>query len=159
MSPERVLSRGMQNVPLASDIRLGVSEMACKNIKQMILTVFEQKHIRKEWHFDFDDALFKRFYGALSREMKKFGIVLSLVRNRESIITVNSYADLLNAARVSSPDDGHMNLCVGHIIGKSENLDILEDIRTAVRRVAFAPETIPPSSEFRKVCHNCGCGC
>jgi hypothetical protein len=35
----------------------------------------------------------------------------------------------------------------------------MEDISTAVRRVAFAPETIAPSGEFRKVCHNCGCGC
>jgi hypothetical protein len=28
-----------------------------------------------------------------------------------------------------------------------------------VRRIAFAPETIAPADEFRKVCHNCGCGC
>lgn len=133
--------------------------MACKNTKRMTLTVFEQKHIRKEWYYDFEQDGFLRFCDILSKDLKKLGIVLSLDRNRETVITVNSYADLLNVVRVSSPDDGHVNQCVGHIIGKSENLDILEDIRTAVQRVAFAPETIPPSSEFRKVCHNCGCGC
>ena len=125
----------------------------------MTLTLSEQKHIRKEWYYDFDDAEFQRFYDVLSKEMKKLGIALALVRNSDAAVTVNSYSDLLNVAKVSSPDDGHLNQCIGHIIGKSENLDILEDIRTAVHRVAFAPETIAPSSEFRKVCHNCGCGC
>jgi len=133
--------------------------MACKKLKEITLIVFEQKHIRKEWIYDFEDTRFQRFYDLLSKDMKKHGIALLLVRNRESVITVNSYADLLNVVKVSSPADGHLQQCVGHIIGKSENLDILEDIRTAVRRVAFAPETIAPSGEFRKVCHNCGCGC
>ncbi|MDD5284321.1 MAG: hypothetical protein PHD54_00550 [Desulfuromonadaceae bacterium] len=133
--------------------------MACKKLKEITLILFEQKHIRREWIYDFEDTRFQRFYELLSKDMKKHGIALLLVRNRESVITVNSYADLLNVVRVSSPADGHLQQCVGHIIGKSENLDILEDIRTAVRRVAFAPETIAPSGEFRKVCHNCGCGC
>jgi hypothetical protein len=125
----------------------------------MTLTLYEQKHIRKKWYYDFDDTVFKCFYDVLSKDMKKLGIALTLVRNRDAVITVNSYSDLLNVAKISSPCDGHLNQCIGHIIGKSENLDILEDIRTAVHRVAFAPETIVPSSEFRKVCHNCGCGC
>lgn len=133
--------------------------MACRKLKQMTLTVFDQKHIRNEWYCNFDDAAFQAFYDTLSREMKKLGVALSLVRNREAVITVNSYADLLNVVKISSPEDGHSNQCIGHIIGKSEHLDILEDIRTAVRRVAFAPETIAPSGEFQKVCHNCGCGC
>jgi hypothetical protein len=38
-------------------------------------------------------------------------------------------------------------------------LNICEDISAAVRRIAFAPETVVPSNEFKKVCHNCGCGC
>jgi hypothetical protein len=133
--------------------------MTCKKIKKMTLTVLEQKHIRKEWFYDFDGAGFQHFYEAMSKDMKKLGISVALVRNRDVLITVDSYADLLNVVKISSPDNGHLNQCVGHIIGKSENLDILEDIRTAVNRVAFAPETIAPSSEFRKVCHNCGCGC
>jgi hypothetical protein len=123
------------------------------------MTVYEQEHIRKDWYFDFEGETFQNFCGVLAKEMKKLGIAFSLSRNGDAVIKVNSYADLLNAVKVSSPDEGHINQCIGHIIGKSENLDILEDIRTAVRRVAFAPETIAPSSEFRKVCHNCGCGC
>jgi len=133
--------------------------MSCKKLKQMSLTVFEQKHIRKDWYHDFYDSRFQHFYDDLAREMKKLGIALSLVRNIETVIEINSYADLLNSVRVSSLHDGHLNQCVGHIIGKSEHLDILEDIATAIKRVAFAPETIAPSTEFRKVCHNCGCGC
>jgi hypothetical protein len=81
------------------------------------------------------------------------------VNNQDTVIEINSYADLLNVVKISSPQDGHSNQCIGHIIGKSGKLDIMEDINLAVRRVAFAPETIAPSGEFRKVCHNCGCGC
>jgi len=133
--------------------------MACNKLKQMTLTLFEQNHIRKDWYNDFSDSSFLCFFDDLAGEMKKLGIALSLARSLETVIKINSYADLLNSVRVSSPDDGHLNQCVGHIIGKSEHLNILEDIGAAVRRVAFAPETIPPSTEFRKVCHNCGCGC
>ncbi len=133
--------------------------MGCKKLKLMTLVVFEQKHIRTDWQFDFDGAVFQSFYNNLAKDMKKLGIKLELVRNRDAIIIVNSYADLLNVVKISSPEDGHSNQCIGHIIGKSEHLDILEDIRSAVRRLAFAPETIAPSGEFRKVCHNCGCGC
>jgi hypothetical protein len=121
--------------------------------------ILAQDHIRKEWYFDFDAEAFRRFCENLSREMKRLGVALNIVHNRDTVIKITSYADLLNSVRISSPDDGHANQCVGHIIGKSEHLDIMEDIGTAVRRVAFAPETIAPSGEFRKVCHNCGCGC
>lgn len=133
--------------------------MECKAGKQIRMTVFEQNYVRSDWNFDFDGASFLDFYEALSSDMAKMGIELDLVRNRESSITVNSYADLLNVVKLSSLTDGHANQCIGHIIGKSPNLNILEDIRLAVRRIAFAPETVAPSNEFRKVCHNCGCGC
>jgi hypothetical protein len=133
--------------------------MACKKMKQITVMVFNQEQLRKEWCFDFDGAAFQQFGSSLVKEMKKLGVVITLVRNHEMLVKINSYADLLNVVRISSPEAGHNNQCIGHIIGKSQNLDILEDIRTAVRRVAFAPETIAPADEFRKVCHNCGCGC
>jgi sugar phosphate isomerase/epimerase len=133
--------------------------MACKQIKQMVITILERKHIRPDWYFDFDGQEFQDFITGITKEMKRLGVVLSVVRNREGEIAINSYADLLNVVKISSHQDGHSNQCVGHIIGKSEHLDIMEDIRAAVRRVAFAPETVAPYSEFRKVCHNCGCGC
>lgn len=127
--------------------------------KNIILTVLNQEHVRKDWFFDFDGEVFGRFFDVLAMNMGKMGIGLILKRNCEAVIKINSYADLLNVVKISSPEDGHSNHCIGHIIGKSENLNILEDIEAAVRRIAFAPETIAPSGEFRKVCHNCGCGC
>jgi len=133
--------------------------MACKKSKQMVISILEQKHLRKGWYFDFDGQPFNDFLARIIAEMKRLGVLLTVVRNREAVISINSYADLLNVVKISSPQDGHSNQCVGHIIGKSQGLDIMEDISRAVRRVAFAPETVAPSSEFRKVCHNCGCGC
>jgi sugar phosphate isomerase/epimerase len=133
--------------------------MTCPSKKQITVTILEQVHIRKDWLFDFDGETFQRFFDDLTRELRKLGVTLKQVRNREITIQIHSYADLLNVVKVSSPCDGHTNQCVGHIIGKSGRLDIMEDIDTAVRRIAFAPETIAPASEFRKVCHNCGCGC
>ena len=40
-----------------------------------------------------------------------------------------------------------------------KNLDILEDLKRGINRVAFAPETVEPSGSDKVVCHNCGCGC
>ena len=133
--------------------------MECKKMKQMRLTVLDQNHLRNDWKYDFEGPGFHSFFETLTMDMNKLGVGLELVRNRDAVININSYADLLNVVKISSPDDGHTNQCIGHIIGKSRNLDIQEDIRIAVRRIAFAPETVAPSSEFRKVCHNCGCGC
>jgi hypothetical protein len=133
--------------------------MAGKRSKELTITVLAQEHTRRDWYFDFDSEPFQLFCEDLSRDMKRLGVALKIVHNRDTTIRIASYADLLNCVRISSPDDGHVNQCVGHIIGKSEHLDIMEDIGTALRRVAFAPETIAPSGEFRKVCHNCGCGC
>lgn len=125
----------------------------------MVITIHDQKYLRNDWNFDFDGQPFEEFLAGMKAEMKRLGVILTVERNRDAVISINSYADLLNVLKISSPGDGHSNQCIGHIIGKSQRLDILEDINTAVRRVAFAPETIAPSSEFRKVCHNCGCGC
>ncbi|MBW4055537.1 MAG: hypothetical protein HIU83_09040 [Proteobacteria bacterium] len=127
--------------------------------KQMVLTIYNQNYLRNDWCFDFDGQQFQNFLTELSGDMERLGVMLTVVRNRDAVITINSYADLLNVVKISSLQDGHSNQCVGHVIGKSQGLNIMEDIGTAVRRVAFAPETIAPSSEFRKVCHNCGCGC
>ena len=133
--------------------------MACKKLKQMIIVIHDLEQVRKEWSFDFDGLLFQAFMASMTREMKRSGVELTVVRNRDVRIAINSYNDLLNAVKVSSAQDGQSNRCIGHIIGKSPNLDIMEDIAAAVRRMAFAPETVAPADEFRKVCHNCGCGC
>jgi hypothetical protein len=149
----------MPSASRACDGCYGVFKMTGKLTKQMIITILDQKHLRNDWCFDFEGQLFQDFLAGTIAEMERLGVLLTVVRNRDAVITINSYADLLNAVKISSPQDGHSNQCVGHIIGKSQHLNIMEDISTAVRRVAFAPETVAPSSEFRKVCHNCGCGC
>jgi hypothetical protein len=132
--------------------------MAGKALKVLTVTIMDQKHLREDWRFDFDGELFRRFIADMTREMRKLGFALTCVHNRDVTIPVNSYADLLNCVRLSSADSQGTH-CIGHIIGKSEHLDIVEDIASAIRRIAFAPETVAPAGEFRKVCHNCGCGC
>ena len=127
--------------------------------KKMLLTICTRNNIRPDWQVDLEGSGFQTFIAGLEKELAGFGIELTCGRNDEINIGVNSYADLLNAVRVSSPADGFINKCVGHIIGKSQHLDLYEDIRRAVNRVAFAPETVPPDEHNRKVCHNCGCGC
>jgi hypothetical protein len=128
-------------------------------IKEITITIFAHDQARKVWMYDFEAAGFADFLISLTREMKNRGVSLRQLRNREAKLRINSYADLLNVVKISSPVDCITNHCVGHILGISKNLDILEDITAAVKRIAFAPETIAPDGEFRKVCHNCGCGC
>lgn len=132
--------------------------MSGKALKTVIVTILGQEHHRRDWLFDFNGELFRKFISDMTREMRKSGINLTCVHNHDVRISINSYADLLNCVKISS-DESLGNHCIGHVIGKSEHLDILEDIGSAIRRVAFAPETIAPAGEFRKVCHNCGCGC
>ena len=133
--------------------------MALKVLKPITVTILGQQHVRKDWFFDFDGDVFHSFFDSFAKDMRRKGFSLKMVHNKGVVIKINSYADLLNVVKISSPQGGHNNQCIGHIIGKSENLNILEDIQAAINRIAFAPETIAPDSEFRKVCHNCGCGC
>ena len=127
--------------------------------KQLTVTFYGQNHVRPDWRIDVSGSQFDLFFIELQDDLARFGIGLSREDNEETVIAVNSYADLLNAVRISSPADGVANRCIGHIIGKSPHLDLLEDIRRAVNRIAFAPETVPPEDHNRRVCHNCGCGC
>lgn len=127
-------------------------------MKKVTITIMEQLYERSDWVFDFNAAPFVTFINRLTADLKNLDYELVCCRNRDVVITVKSYADLLNCIKVST-DTSMGNHCIGHCLGKSEHLDILEDIEAAVRRVVFAPETIPPANEFRKVCHNCGCGC
>jgi hypothetical protein len=125
----------------------------------MVVTFYRQNHLRPDWRFDFAGAQFDLFFIELADDLAKFGIELSRVIDNDMVIDIKSYADLLNAVRITSPADGFAGICVGHVIGKSPHLDVLEDIKRAVNRMAFAPETIAPDSHNRQVCHNCGCGC
>lgn len=126
--------------------------------KPMRLTRYRREQSRPEWEAPLCGVTFDLFFSELAQELERFGISLELGAG-EQVIEVKSYADLLNSVRIASPSDGISNVCVGHVIGKSPRLDVHEDIRRAVNRIAFAPETVPPDDENRKVCHNCGCGC
>lgn len=127
--------------------------------KGMRLTCYGRKQSRPDWEKAVSGESFDLFFAELAGELNGFGIVLERYDDLERVIEVASYADLLNSVRIASPCDGISNVCVGHVLGKSPNLDPQEDIRRAVNRIAFAPETVPPDDENRKVCHNCGCGC
>ena len=127
--------------------------------KGMRLTCYGRKNSRPVWEKVLTGASFELFFSELAGELEGFGILLERLEDDSQLIDVASYADLLNAIRIASPSDGIANICIGHVIGKSPHLDPLEDIRRAVNRIAFAPETVPPDDENRKVCHNCGCGC
>jgi hypothetical protein len=127
--------------------------------KSMRLICCGQKHLRPDWENSLSGQAFELFCAELAQELGRFNIVLERADDAGRVIEVTSYADLLNAVRIASPSDGISGVCVGHVIGKSPRLDPLEDIRRAVNRIAFAPETVPPDDENRKVCHNCGCGC
>ena len=127
--------------------------------KGIRLTCYGRKRSRPEWENVLSGGAFELFFAELARELERFDILLERGVACGEVIDVASYADLLNSVRIGSPADGISNVCVGHVIGKSPHLDPLEDIRRAVNRIAFAPETVPPDDENRKVCHNCGCGC
>jgi len=127
--------------------------------KQISLIFYRQNHLRPDWRVDLDSPEYRSSLYEMTEELGRCGVTLSLAENPEFTIDINSYADLLNAVRISSHEDGFTNVCIGHVIGKSQNLNLAEDIRRAVNRIAFAPETVPPEDHNRKVCHNCGCGC
>jgi hypothetical protein len=127
--------------------------------KEITVTFYRQNHVRDNWKVDLQGGESQRFFGTLADDLSRSGVILKQAVNDGFTIDINSYNDLLNAVRISSPTDGFANVCVGHVIGQSPNLNLLDDIRRAVTRIAFAPETVPPEDHNRKVCHNCGCGC
>ena len=114
---------------------------------------------RDDWQFALDRQGIEKEIGQLNQQMKVLGVEVSLVYDEEREIAAQGYGDILNAVRIRSSRPGLGNLCLGHVIGASVNLDLLEDIGRGVRRIAFAPETVEPEGSDKVVCHNCGCGC
>lgn len=128
-------------------------------MKRVELIFYRQNHVRRDWYVDLDSDRVSGELESLAAELARCGVELSVIRTDRFTIDIRSYHDLLNSVRVSSPADNLPNVCIGHVIGKSERLDLMEDVARAVRRIAFAPETIQPDDTTRRVCHNCGCGC
>lgn len=127
--------------------------------KQITVVSYGFKLVDHAWTPDYDEQALPAFIADLSRELEPFGVSVNLVTEAQSALTVRGYGDLLNTIRLRSPVDHIGNLCLGHVIGQSVNCHLLEDVRRAVTRVAFAPETIEPEGSHKVVCHNCGCGC
>lgn len=127
--------------------------------KEITITIYGRRFLRDEWRVDFDRDSMNAWVGRFQGEFSPFNVVITEQWQEEIILEVNGYADLLNCVRLRSPKDGISNLCLGHIIGKSANCNLEEDIRRGLSRIAFAPEMIEPDGENKRVCHNCGCGC
>jgi hypothetical protein len=110
------------------------------------------------WQYGNPDSALNELLTELKTELKKYSIQLRSVET-DLQVEIKGYGDLLNSLRLCYPAAGVASLCLGHIIGVSPNLDIVEDLRRGINRVAFAPETIEPQGSDKIICHNCGCGC
>lgn len=110
------------------------------------------------WQYQNPAAALAELLQELTAELANYAIVLQVVHSNLAV-EIRGYRDLLNSFRLSCPAAGVASLCLGHIIGVSAHLDIVEDLRRGINRVAFAPETIEPQGSDKVVCHNCGCGC
>ena len=127
--------------------------------KEITVVLYGYNLTNKEWSPDINIKGLDAFVARLHQDLNSLGITVSYLNDSEKILDVNGYGDLLNIVRFRSPKDHISNLCLGHIIGQSENCDFFEDIRRGVSRIAFAPEMIEPEGSNKVVCHNCGCGC
>lgn len=127
--------------------------------KEITVALYSYRLTNSEWNPGVDVDALEQFVEGLHAELNSIGVSVACIREPENIVEVSGYGDLLNIVRVRSPKDHIGNLCLGHVIGQSENCDLFEDIRRGVSRVAFAPEMIEPEGSNKIVCHNCGCGC
>ena len=129
--------------------------------KVLDVILYRRKWIVDGWRYplyaDLDKTL-KHFIEDIKEELDGFGIRLRCIEE-DLQNEITGYGELLNSMRISFPAAGVASYCLGHIICASKNLDIVEDLRRGINRVAFAPETVEPSGSDKVVCHNCGCGC
>lgn len=129
--------------------------------KVLDVIFFERIWSADDWKYDRYDNLGTALDDLLTEmkaEFNGFGIELRVIKE-ELKSEIKGYGDLLNSMRISFSSAGVASYCLGHIICQSKNLDIIEDLRRGINRVAFAPETVEPSGSDKVVCHNCGCGC
>jgi hypothetical protein len=94
---------------------------------------------REDWSYPFDLEQLEAEAERLDSQMGALGVKVQFVHDPERRIEANGYGDILNAIRIRSNSPGLGNLCLGHVIGSSENLDLIEDVGRGVRRIAFAP--------------------
>lgn len=127
--------------------------------REIVVVFYGYRLTNANWHPPVLSRDPKKFVASISDEYKKYGVTVNYIDEPENIIEVRGYGDLLNTVRLRTNDVALGNPCLGHVIGESENCDLLEDLRRGLSRVAFAPETIEPDGASKRICHNCGCGC
>jgi len=129
------------------------------DMKEVTVVFYRREFKDDKWRNAVDeqglDALFER----LGKDLASVGVRLLRAEDPDMVMEIKGYGDLLNSVRIRSPKDGVGNMCLGHVIGQSAHLNLVEDIERGVNRAAFAPETIEPEGSDKVVCHNCGCGC
>ena len=126
--------------------------------KEITITLCRINFI-KEWRYDVDPEQIAALTGELDAEYASIGVNVRFDGEIDHTVEVRGYGDLLNSIRLRSSEAGVGNPCLGHVIGESKECNFLDDIKRGVSRIAFAPEMIEPDGAFKKVCHNCGCGC
>ena len=127
--------------------------------KEITVALYGYNLTNDEWAPEVNRESLVAFVAQLHQEVKTLDISVLCLEEDDNVLEVGGYGDLLNTVRIRSPKDHIGNLCLGHIVGQSENCDLMEDIRRGVCRVAFAPEMVEPEGSNKIVCHNCGCGC
>ena len=127
-------------------------------MKQITL-VFYDRDFCGEWRYPLpDEARLAVFFADLNRELAGCDVFFDYCHEPNVTLRVRGYGDLLNSIRIRSPQQGFASLCLSQALGPSPGTDLLDDIRRALRRVAFSPESIAPEGG-EQLCHNCGCGC
>lgn len=126
--------------------------------KVLTIAFYNREWPRTDWTYDFPQAELDLFLQEMAKELEGFGVSLK-IQEEDLSIAINGYGDVLNSIRVRFPSAGLGNLCLGHVIGSSQNANLIEDLRRGINRVVFAPETVEPDGSDKVVCHNCGCGC
>lgn len=123
-----------------------------------ITVVFYAREFSGDWNYQFDEEMVQPFFAKLNDELSGCGVVFEFVHEPNITLRINGYGDLLNSVRIRSLADGFSSLCLEQVIGASPAADFWADVKSAVRRVAFSPESIVPIGGTQ-LCHNCGCGC
>ena len=126
--------------------------------KVLDVICYQRNWTASDWPYANPDIALAKMLSEQQVELLKFGIKLRVIEEELSV-EIKGYGDLLNSLRICYPAGGVASLCLGHIICASQNLNIVEDLRRGINRVAFAPETVEPQGSDKVVCHNCGCGC
>jgi len=133
--------------------------MTKTNLKEIIVVCYQRNYLADKWRQMVQQEELDALIVELRQELAPLGFDFKQVDEPGLSMDIKGYGDLLNSVRLRCAAHGVGNMCLGHVIGASKNLNLVEDIRRGVNRVCFAQETVEPQGSDKVVCHNCGCGC